>query len=107
MTKSGIARLVILILFFLFIILYGMQLTGYNEYRQNRKSLLTSEELSNYEKDIKAGKDVSTSDYLAKKKKSYKNNLSNLGLDISKGISFVFNKTMDGLFKLMEEAVNS
>ncbi len=59
-------------------------------------------------KDIKAGKDVSTSDYLAKKKKkSYKNNLSNLGLDISKGISFVFNKTMDGLFKLMEEAINS
>ena len=102
MTKSGIARIVILILFFFFMILYGMQLTGYNDYRTNRKKMLTS-----YEKDIKEGKDVSRKDYLTKNKVSYNNNLSNLGLDISKGISYVFNKTMDGLFKLMEEAVNS
>ena len=107
MTKSGIARIVILILFFFFMILYGMQLTGYNDYRTNRKKMLTSEELSSYEEDIKEGKDVSRKDYLTKNKVSYENNLSNLGLDISKGISYVFNKTMDGLFKLMEEAVNS
>ena len=49
MTKSGIARIVILILFFFFMILYGMQLTGYNDYRTNRKKMLTSEELSSYE----------------------------------------------------------
>ena len=93
MTKSGIARIVILILFFFFMILYGMQLTGYNDYRTNRKKMLTSEELSNYEKDIKEGKDVSRNDYLTRNKSSYNNRLSNLGLDISKGIisTLVFN----------------
>ncbi len=56
MTKSGIARIVILILFFFFMILYGMQLTGYNDYRTNRKKMLTSEELSSYEKRYKGRK---------------------------------------------------
>ena len=56
MTKSGIARIVILILFFFFMILYGMQLTGYNDYRTNRKKMLTSEELSSYEKRHKGRK---------------------------------------------------
>ena len=64
MTKSGVARIVILIFFFLFMILYSMQAAGYNEYSQNKKNMLTAEQIEQFEQDVAAGKDVSVEDYL-------------------------------------------
>ena len=69
MTKKGSVRLLLLILFFLFMILYTMQLTGYNEYSQNRKNMLTKEQLQSFEKDIASGKDVTAQDYMEREKK--------------------------------------
>ena len=107
MTKTNIARLIILILVFLFFVLYFMQASGYNEYTRNRENMLTEEQIKEYEEDIEAGKDVTIKDYLNKDKVNYDNKVSDLGLDLSELIGDVFNKGMNAFFEMLNEAVSS
>lgn len=107
MTKTNLARLIILILIFLFFVLYFMQVSGYNEYSKNRENMLTEEEIKKYEKDIEEGKDVTVTDYLNKNKISYENNISKIGLDLSYFIEDAFNKGMNAFFKMLNEAIES
>lgn len=107
MTKVNIARVVVLILMFLFFILYFLQLSGYSDYRQSRKNMLTDDTIKQYEEDILAGKDVSIRDYLDKERFSYNNNISKMGLDLSYFIENTFNKGMNAFFKMLNDAVNS
>ena len=107
MTKTNLARLIIIILIFLFFVLYFMQASGYNEYTRNRENMLTEEEIKEYEEDIEAGKDVTIKDYLNKDKVNYDNKVSDLGLDLSELIGDVFNKGMNAFFEMLNEAVSS
>ena len=83
-----------------------MQITGYNEYNQNKKNILTKQEIEEYESDIKKGIDITTKDYLNKDKVNYKNNISNVGLGLSYFIENALNDTMNAFFKMLNEAVN-
>ncbi len=107
MTKINIARLIILILVFLFFVLYFMQASGYNEYAKNKENMLTEEQIKEYEEDIAAGKDVTIKDYLNKDKVNYENNISKLGLDLSYLIENIFNKGMNSFFDMLNDAVSS
>ncbi len=107
MTKTNLARLIIIILVFLFFVLYFMQASGYNEYTRNRENMLTEEQIKEYEEDIEAGKDVTIKDYLNKDKVNYDNKVSDLGLDLSELIGDVFNKGMNAFFEMLNEAVSS
>ena len=84
-----------------------MQASGYNEYTKNRENMLTEEQIKEYEEDIEAGKDVTIKNYLNKDKVNYDNKVSNLGLDLSELIGDVFNKGMNSLFEMLNEAVSS
>ncbi len=106
MTKTNLARLIVLILVFLFFVLYFMQASGYNEYSKNRENMLTEEQIKEYEEDIEAGKDVTIKDYLNKDKVNYDNKVSDLGLDLSELIGDVFNKGMNAFFEMLNEAVS-
>ena len=107
MTKINLARLIILILVFLFFVLYFMQASGYNEYARNRENMLTEEQIKEYEEDIESGKDVTIKDYLNKDKVNYDNKVSELGLDLSELIGDIFNKGMNTFFEMLNEAVSS
>ena len=107
MTKTNLARLIILILVFLFFVLYFMQASGYNEYAKNRENMLTPEQIKEYEEDIAAGKDVTIKDYVNKDKVNYENNISKLGLDLSYLIENAFNKGMNAFFYMLNEAISS
>ena len=48
MTKTNLLKLVALILIFLFFVLYFLQLSGYGEYQQNKKNMLTEKEIEAY-----------------------------------------------------------
>ena len=107
MTKTNLARLIILILVFLFFVLYFMQASGYNEYARNRENMLTEKQIKEYEEDIESGKDVTIKDYLNKDKVNYDNKVSELGLDLSELIGDIFNKGMNTFFEMLNEAVSS
>ena len=101
MTKTNLARLIILILVFLFFVLYFMQASGYNEYTRNRENMLTEEQIKEYEEDIETGKDVTIKDYLNKDKVNYDNKVSELGLNLSELIGDVFNKVINVFFEML------
>ena len=107
MTKTNLARLIVLILVFLFFVLYFMLASGYNEYTRNRENMLTEEQIKEYEEDIEAGKDVTIKDYLNKDKVNYDNKVSDIGLNLSELIGDVFNKGMNVFFEMLNEAVSS
>lgn len=107
MTKTNLARLIVLILVFLFFVLYFMQASGYNEYARNRENMLTEEQIKEYEEDIEEGKDVTIKDYLNKDKVNYDNKVSELGLDLSELIGDIFNKGMNTFFEMLNDAVSS
>ena len=107
MTKTNLARLIVLILVFLFFVLYFMQASGYNEYTRNRENMLTEEQIKEYEEDIETGKDVTIKDYLNKDKVNYDNKVSDIGLNLSELIGDVFNKGMNVFFEMLNEAVSS
>lgn len=82
-----------------------MQASGYNEYNQNKKKMLTEEEIAAFEKDVAEGKDVTLEDYGKEKDKNYENAVSKAGLTVSYGIEKAFNESMNAIFKMLSEAV--
>ena len=107
MTKTNIARLIIIILIFLFFVLYFMQVSGYSEYTRNKENMLIEDRIKEYENDIEVGKDVTIKDYLNKDRVNYDNKVSNLGLNLSELIGDVFDKGMNAFFEMLNEAVSS
>lgn len=107
MTKTNIIRVVISVLVFLFLVLYFMQSSGYNEYAINRENMLSDEQIKEYEEDISLGKDITVKDYINKNKVNYENNISKLGLDLSYLIENVFNDGMNAFFEMLNEAVEN
>lgn len=75
------------ILFITFVTLYMSQATGYYEYEQARKTAFTKEQIEQFEKDVKEGKEIDVNKYLENTNKNYQSNLSEFTLNISEGIS--------------------
>lgn len=93
--------IIILILFFA---LYFGQFTGYYEVSRNKKNALTNEAIERFENDVREGKKILASNYL-EQEKNYNNNLSRLGLGLSKLISDGFDKFMNAVFREIEGAI--
>ena len=104
--KKGkeIFRFLSLILIILFFALYFGQSTGYYDISKGKKTTLTNEAIKKFEADVSSGKEIKASNYL-EKEKNYNNNLSKLGLGLSKLIENSFNEMMKFIFKEMEKAI--
>ncbi len=76
-------------LFFLviFLTLYFSQLTGYYEFKNYEKMSMTKEQITQFEQDIKDGKEVDIKDYVVNSRKDYQNKFSKIGLKLSTSIS--------------------
>lgn len=86
-TINKISGWCMFILFITFITLYISQATGYYEYEQARKTAFTKEQIEQFEKDVKDGKEIDVNKYLENTDKNYQNNLSKFTLDVSENIS--------------------
>lgn len=104
--KKGkeVFRLLGVILIILFLALYFGQFTGYYKVSKERKTTLTNEAIKRFEEDVSSGKEIKASNYL-EKEKNYNNNLSKLGLGLSKLIENSFDGMMKFIFKEMEKAI--
>ena len=89
------------IIFVGFTVLYFSQATGYYEYKIHDKVALTDEEIKKFEKDIKDGKDIDVEKYVQSELPKYNNDLSNLGLNLSKKISNSITKGINKVFKYL------
>jgi len=87
-----------------FLILYIAVSTGNYETDNGRKSRLTSDAVSQYEKDLKSGKKIDVNNYIVKKKE-YKNNVNSLTTFLSEVIESSFKRVMNEMFNEMNKAV--
>lgn len=105
--KIKIFKFLFMLLFIVYITIYISQLTGYYEYKNYQKAMLTREQIAKFESDIKNGKDVKLNDYVVNTNKHYQTNLSKMGMNLSDLISKLVNKginsSFDFLIKLVDE----
>lgn len=87
------------ILLISFCIVYVSGKTGYYETNLHKNTLLTSEAIKEFEKDIADGKAVDIKDYIKADVHDYRNSYSKLGFNISKTISTVLT---EGVVKVTE-----
>ncbi len=80
--------------------LYIANISGYYETSISKKTVLTSENIKKFEKDIKAGKQVDINDY-KEEKKDYSNAVSNAGIKFSNGVEKFMSKGLSVTFKLL------
>lgn len=105
--RYKICRSIIISLFVIFLTLYFSQLTGYYEYQNYEKMVLTQDQIAQFENDVKEGKKIDVEDYIKNKDRNYQNGISKLGLNISNFLSVnikkgVF-KTFDFIGKFVQE----
>jgi len=106
MKISNISKIVIILLFMLFLSLYIAQASGYYEYQENKKVTLTKEAIKDFEKDLKEGKNINVKNYL-QEEKHYNNKASILGLQISNFIENSFNSIMSSLFNQINKEIST
>ena len=105
--KNNSFKFIFITLFVIFVALYISQSTGYYEYEQHQKTVLTDESIKQFEKDVKDGKNIDINNYLTDNNKNYNNKVSSMGMNVSniidKAIRTGLNGMMDILNKLLSD----
>ena len=95
-----------LALFIAFLAIYVSSATGYYEFEQHNKMVLTEEKIREFEQDVAEGKEVDIKNYIVNDKPNYQNNVSKFGNTVSVKLeSFVqsgLEATFTFLSKLLE-----
>jgi len=85
--------------------LYYMAETGYYEYQEYNKMIVTEEAMKRFENDVSAGKDISLEEYVTSNYKDYSNKVSNLGLKTGESIENFITEGLGGFFKVVSKLV--
>jgi uncharacterized protein YwqG len=105
--KNKLFKFVFMIFFLSFVVIYFSELTGYYEYRNHQRTVLTEEQVRKFEEDVSNGVDVDLNQYLVVENKNYDNKLSKITSKLSDSISDIVesgvNQTFKLLSKIMEE----
>ena len=96
--KPNYLKLLFIGLFFAYIVLYILNVTGYYNGNIRRKVAFTDEKIAEFEKDIANGEKIDMKDYLKDQEKNYTNNTSNMGYAISTNVESFLN---EGIKKVM------
>ena len=97
---------IFLALLFGFFALYVSEATGYYEFEQHKKVVLTEEKIKQFEQDIEEGKDINITDYIDEKEISYENPTSSLGLSLSQTIGGVVEEGINKTFNFLNRLFN-
>lgn len=103
--KKKIFKFIFYVFFISFLAIYLSELTGYYEYKNHEKAVMTEEQIKKFEDDVKNGKEVDINKYLVVEETKYNNNLSKLTSKISQGISKAANKSVESSFKFLSKLV--
>lgn len=92
-------------LFIIFISLYIAGESGYYDYEQSKKAILTKERMALFEEDVKNGKNVDLNDYLESQNKNYNSKLSSACYNASKKINEYAKGGIEAVLKLINRLV--
>ena len=105
--KKKFFKALFIFLFLVYMTIYVSGISGYLEFKNYKKTTLTKKKIEEYEQAIKRGEKIDLSDYQVITNENYSNNISNLGFNLSEGVSNLVNKGVSSFFntvsKLAEE----
>ena len=103
--KRNPLLIVVVVLFGIYASLYYLAESGYYDYKEYNKMILTEEAMKRFEQDVANGKDITLNDYLDTQFKDYSNNVSKLGLKTSETLENFVTKGIGGFFKVFSKLV--
>lgn len=104
--KRNPILIITIMLFGVYMALYYMAETGYYEYKEYNKMILTEEAMKRFENDIKEGKDVTVENYITTSYKDYSNKISSLGLKAGESLENFMTKGIGGVFSVVTKLVS-
>lgn len=102
---NKLLKLIILLILIVFLASYFTIQTGYYDYKLQRKTALTEEQIKKFEQDVKEGKDVDISDYTVNDKVDYSNNLTDSVYKVSVSTNKALKKSIESVFGLLNNLV--
>ena len=105
MDKNKFIKGVFFIFFLAFIISYIIERSGYYEYNLEKRTILTSESMRKFEKDISEGKDVTLEDYAVPTSKDYTSSLTRKTNKVSVGVNKILKGGIENIFKILGNLV--
>ena len=97
--KNSTLKLIIIIIFIIFICSYYISNSTYYEYELQRKTILTNEKIKEFEQDVKNNEYIDIKKYLNVEEKEYSNKITNLMYNISDKGNKIARKSIKYLFK--------
>lgn len=99
--KNKLFKLLIILIFFSFLCSYIVSTSFYTEYSANKKMIITSKEMKEFEEAIKNNEDIDELELLNKLDINYTNKFSNLMYDINNKGDKLFKKYLKKIFKFI------
>ena len=104
--KNKLFKLVFSLFLLSFIVVYFSEITGYYEYQNNKKMILTEEQRKKYEEDVKNNKQIDLNNYLVLEETNYNNGLSRFTSKMSDNISKLVKNGIEYVFKSISKFVD-
>jgi len=105
MKYNKIIKSLFSMLIIVYIVIYIASSTGYYEYRNYKKMILTEEQINKFEDDIKEGKEINLEEYVVNEDNNYDNKLSKLGRRLSFTISDTCTNILSKTFKSISKFI--
>lgn len=102
-TLNRIFKYLFFTLFITYLALYFSGTTGYYDYSNYKKTVLTHEKIKQFESDVKDGKELDLENYLESTNKDYNNRTSKMGFSVSKKINEGASVAIDYIFKVLNK----
>lgn len=103
--KKKLPKLILFLVCFSFIVTYIIYETGYYEYKLQNRTVLTKEQMEQFEKDINDGKDVTLNDYLVETEVDYTTKLTDTTVKVSNKVNTYLKKGVELVFKQVNKLV--
>lgn len=100
-----ITKIIFMLCFISFVTFYISGQSGYYEYNAKKKMTFTKEQIEQFEKDVKEGKNIDVKEYLKNTDKNYQNKISKATLNISENISKYTKKSINMIFTKIGRAI--
>jgi hypothetical protein len=87
--------------------IYISEASGYYEFENHNKKVLTEEKIKEFEQDIKDGKNIDLDKYVDQEDTNYENNISKIGNKLSEKSEEIVVKGLNTTFKFLNKIFES
>ena len=91
------------ILFIVFLAIYIFSESGYYEFEQHNRMILTEAKIKEFENDIKDGKEIDIKNYIVNDKPNYDNNISKFGYMLSTNLEKFIQTSIETTFEFVSK----